>query len=511
MRRIARWISDRLDLPALIRPLKAHRVPAAITGRKGWMYVFGQVILVAFVVQIVTGVALATWYVPAPAHAWESLRLLTEDGLGAFLRGMHFYGASAMVLFVAIHMARVYLTGSYKFPRELNWITGVVLLVLTMGMAYSGQLLRWDQDGVWTVVVGTKFVARVPLIGEWLAGFVLGGDSVGGATLTRFYVLHVFVFPALIALTVAAHIWMVFRQGISEPPEKGNPVDPATYRERYARLEEDGRPYFPFGAWREAVSAAVVVLAIAALALLAGPKGPGPPPDPTVVAADPRPDWFLIWYYALLWVKPRGWEDLVMVHLPMAVLVALLVFPLVFNRGERHPMRRPWAVPMAAFVLASLGFLIWLGYRAPWVPRFDTEPLGSERLGAVSADALEGARIFHARGCQYCHRVDGEGGLYGPELTGALLRMSPEEFTVRTFNGIGDMPAYRGVVSAEEMDRVLVFMQVLAEARLEGRSAPRLTPPALPPEGAPREVIEGTPGQGTQGAAREAVEGTRGP
>jgi ubiquinol-cytochrome c reductase cytochrome b subunit len=462
--RVGRWIDDRLGLAKISHHTLFHPIPAATTGRKGWMYVFGAATLIAFVIQVVTGIALATKYIPAPGHAHESLLLINESRLGALLRGMHFWGASAMVLLIFVHMARTFLTGSYKFPRELNWITGGFLLGLTLAMAATGQLLRWDQHGVWTVVVWAQFADRVPLIGEHVARFFLGGDTVGGATLTRFFAFHVFIFPALMFLLVAVHLYLVAYHGISEPPVPGERVERATYRARYAALLERGRPYYPDGTWREAVVAAGVAAIVVVLALVTGPVGPGPVPDPTDVEAVPKPDWFFLWYYTLVWLKPPRFETLVMVYLPLGVGVLLFLMPLLVPYGERSARRRPWAIGAVGATVLVWAVLTGFGFFPYWVPDFETRPISPAALGIPPGPAADGARVFHERGCQYCHAVLGEGGAYGPDLTRVTKRMSPEEATYRIVGGIRDMPAYRDLPTAE-VEALIAFLQAAAERR----------------------------------------------
>jgi len=469
-RPIGRWLYDRLQLSAVVDLLTKHKVPpGAESGRSAWMYVFGFSVLVSFLVQIATGAALLSKYIPSPQSAHESLEYLTGTSLGAFVRAAHYYGASAMILLAFLHMGRVFLTGSYKFPREMSWMSGVVLLVVVMAMAFTGQLLRWDENGIWTVVVASKFVGRTPLIGRELSELVLAGQTIGGTTLSRFFSLHVFIFPALILAGVGLHLFLVYRNGVSEPPEAGRPVDPRTYRAWYAELtEKHGRPYFPWGLWREFVFAAGVVGLIVVLALVVGPKGPGAPPDPTELATDPRPDWYLRWYYALIFIKPRGLEEVVMVYAPILVLLAMIGLPLVASRGERSPARRPWAVLLVGSVVIGFVSLLVLGYRAPWVPRVDTQPLPPSLVGATEGPVHLGAALFHAKGCQYCHQVLGRGGIYGPDLTNLAKRISPEEITVRTLIGVRDMPAYRDKLTAEEMSDIVAFLTAIDSRRAAG-------------------------------------------
>jgi ubiquinol-cytochrome c reductase cytochrome b subunit len=462
--RLRDFLYDRLGLERFVEFVIRHPVPRGNVERRiAWAYVLGVATMTAFLLQVVTGIALTTTYIPSAAHAYQSLTFINQEvWFGWVIRGMHYFGASAMIVLISLHMARVFLMGSYKYPREMNWVLGVILLLLTLLMAATGQLLRWDQNGIWTVTVGSQLLGRVPFIGQALAGFILAGDQVGGSTLTRFFAFHVLILPGLIFLTAGLHIYLVLHHGVSEPPEPGRPVDASTYREWY-RKETERSPYryWPDAAWREVVAALAVVAIVIALALLFGPKGPGDPPDPTTIAADPRPDWYFRWYYALLAVKPRGLETFTMVYLPALIGIALLLLPFVANQGERSPSRRPWAVGIVGVVLILLAVLTELGMRAPWSMDFETEPIPAEAVGVTEGPVWHGAALFHERGCQYCHSVAGYGGAYGPDLTDVLRRLPPEIFVTRTVQGFGDMPGYRDTITREELSSILQFLEAM--------------------------------------------------
>ena len=462
VRRIVGWFEERMGLSEVILPIITHPVPRKV----GWWYVFGSATLTAFIVQVVTGVALAMAYTPSTQSAYQSLQFIsTQAPFGAVVRGMHYWGASAMVVLILIHTCRVFLMGSFKYPREVNWLTGTVLLLLTLAMAFSGQLLRWDQTAYWSISVAAAQAERVPLVGPWLGHVVIAGDVIGGATLTRFFATHVFLIPALLFGVIGVHLYLVIKDGISEPPEPGKPVRRATYKQEYNRLlRREGVPFFPDAVWKDVVIAIGVVGLILVLAIVVGPSTLDKPPDPTVIEAYPRPDWYFLSYFAILALIPPAVENYVIIGAPLLAGFAMLVLPFIANEGERAPSRRPWAIATVGFILTAMVVLTLAGARAPWSPL-----LGAEKPRAVpasvvqgaSAEVQHGAQVFVSKDCISCHQIAGAGGNRGPDLTRVGARLTRDELTWRILGGGNNMPAFGGNIAPQDLQDVLAFLQSL--------------------------------------------------
>ena len=421
---------------------------------------FGSATLAAFMVQVFTGIALATIYVPSTADAYHTLEFISYQAKwGHLLRGLHYFGASAMILFIGIHVSRTFLMAAYKYPREMNWLSGAALLLFTIGMGFTGQLLRWDQVAVWSVYIAAEQAGRVPFIGKALAHFILAGDTVGGATLSRFFSFHVFFVPMMIFGFIGVHLYLVIRNGISEPPKAGRPVDPKTYRSWYEdMLKREGHAFWPNAAWRDVVFGVAMIAVLVALAWVIGAPHLGKPPDPTILDAQPRPDWYLLWYFALLALLPHALENYFIVLGPLVFVALLLVPPLFFNKGERSPWRRPWAILLVIAIWTTIGTLWVEGERSPWSPDFSAKPLPASIVGASSGPVYEGAQLFHSKGCEYCHEISGYGGHRGPSLTYVGDRLSSDQIKIRIVNGGTNMPAFGGILSASELQNLVAFL-----------------------------------------------------
>ncbi|HTU97186.1 MAG TPA: cytochrome b N-terminal domain-containing protein [Solirubrobacteraceae bacterium] len=210
------WLDERTSLSGGVRWLLFRKVPKGIN----WFYTLGSATMFAFLNQAVTGVFLAMFYQPnVNGGAYESIRYITDDAfLGQLVRAMHKWGASVMIILIFLHMARVFFFGAYKYPRELTWIIGVVLLILTLAMGFTGYLLPFDQRSYWATIVGVNINGTGPLIGPYLSDFLRAGPEFGATTLSRFYAIHMMLIPGLIAALIGAHLYLITKLGISAPP-----------------------------------------------------------------------------------------------------------------------------------------------------------------------------------------------------------------------------------------------------------------------------------------------------
>jgi ubiquinol-cytochrome c reductase cytochrome b subunit len=457
------WFEQRLGLGTPIVEAVEHEVPE---NTSSWWYVFGSAATVLLVLQVMTGILLALVYAPSASNAWNSLQFLDHNvKLGWFLRAMHGWGSDFMIAIVLIHMAQVFIFGAYKFPRELTWIIGVFLLLLTLGMAFTGQVLRFDQDAYWGLGIGASIMSRVPLIGGWLVDMMLGGPIIAGPTLTRFFALHVFVIPGILLGMVGLHLWMVLRLGINDWPMPGRIVRKSTYVREYHELTtRTGIPFVPDAAWKDAIFAAAIMLSVIACALLFGPFGPTGQPDPTIIQTAPKPDFAFLWIYAVLAYLPPSLETPVMFIAPVLAIGAMLLLPLVAGEGEKHWSRRPVAVLMLAVIAVTLGVFTRLGTYTPWSPIMDawtSDPIPLAYLHDRTPLERQGAIVLQDKQCRNCHSIGGAGGLRGPALDAIAARMTEDQMVRQVLQGGGNMPAYGNALNPSETTALVRFLTTL--------------------------------------------------
>jgi ubiquinol-cytochrome c reductase cytochrome b subunit len=488
---IYNWFEQRLGLATPILEAVEHEVPE---NTSSWWYVFGSAATVLLVLQVMTGILLALVYTPSAGHAWNSLQFLDHNvKLGWFLRAMHGWGSDFMVAVVLIHMAQVFIFGAYKFPRELTWIVGVFLLLMTLGMAFTGQVLRFDQDAYWGLGIGASIASRVPLIGGWLVDMMLGGPIIAGPTLTRFFALHVFVIPGALLALVGLHLWMVLRLGINDWPMPGRIVRKSTYVREYHELtKQTGIPFVPDAAWKDAIFAAAVMLSVIACALLFGPFGPTGQPDPTIIQTAPKPDFAFLWIYAVLAYLPPSLETPVMFIAPVLGIGAMLLLPLVAGEGEKHWSRRPVAVLMLAVIAVTLGVFTRLGTYTPWSPVMEawtSDPIPVTYLHDRTPLERQGAIVLQNKQCRNCHSIGGAGGLRGPALDAIAARMTEDQMIRQVLQGGGNMPAYGNALNPSETTALVRFLTTLRGRDLPPAVDPsrRLVLSSETPASSPRE------------------------
>jgi ubiquinol-cytochrome c reductase cytochrome b subunit len=457
------WFEQRLGLGKPIIEAVEHEVPE---NTSSWWYVFGSAATVLLGLQVVTGILLALVYTPSASHAWSSLEFLDHNvKLGWFLRAMHGWGSDFMIAIVLIHMAQVFIFGAYKFPRELTWIIGVFLLLMTLGMAFTGQVLRFDQDAYWGLGIGASIASRVPLVGGWLVDMMLGGPIIAGPTLTRFFALHVFVIPGILLALVGLHLWMVLRLGINDWPMPGRIVRKSTYVREYHELtKQTGIPFVPDAAWKDAIFAAAIMLSVIACALLFGPFGPTGQPDPTIIQTAPKPDFAFLWIYAVLAYLPPNLETPVMFIAPVLAIGAMLLLPLVAGEGEKHWSRRPVAVLMLAVIAVTLGIFTRLATYTPWSPVMEawtSDPIPVTYLHGRTPLERQGAIVLQNKQCRNCHSIGGAGGLRGPALDAIAARMTEDQMIRQVLQGGGNMPAYGNALNPSETTALVRFLTTL--------------------------------------------------
>ena len=339
------WLEDRIGFKTAWRRFLEERLPA----RVGWSHVLGSILLALIAFQFVTGILLSFVYSPSPQSAHTSVRFLSEQMKGgSWLRGLHYWGASFLVVIAALHILRTFVYAAYRRPRELTWIAGVLLLFCILAFGQTGYLLPWDQRSYWGTNVTIQIIETVPLAGPVLAQLLRGGASIGALTLSRFYSIHVILLPIATILLVGTHLVLVRRYGITDP------------RSRTGMEGARQTPFYPYQMAKDATAILIVlsILFYFALQLPAPLDSPADPSDTTVV---PRPDWYFLFLFQMLRYFEGKWEVFGTFVIPAIVSTLLLLLPFLDRNPRRELRRRPIAVMCLIF---GLGLWGWLTYAA---------------------------------------------------------------------------------------------------------------------------------------------------
>ncbi len=480
------WLDQRTGYRALVHEALFENVP----GGARWRYVWGSTLAFFFVVQIITGLFLWMAYSPSTQTAWESVYFIQNHMWGGwFLRGLHHFVAQAMTVLLVLHLMQVVIDGAYKAPREVNFWSGVILLLLVLALSLTGYLLPWDQNGYWSTAVVTSLMGISPVVGNELQTVLVGGNSYGHQTLTRFFALHAGVIPGAIILFIVGHVYLFRRHGIK-------PKEPRT---------RPDQGFWPEQVLRDAVACLAVLLVVVFFIIRYHGAPLGAPADPTEQFSAARPEWYFLFLFQLLKYFPGSLEFLGAIVLPTLLLLVVIAMPYIgkWKLGHRFNIGFLWVM------IAGAGLLTMA---AKSDDRKDTEYQVAAALSKRDAaravelsnagipitgantlmheDALtQGPRIF-ARNCSSCHRYDGHDGLGSPlpkdsisasDLKGFASRewiegffdpqqVSTAKYWGNTVHKDGDMVAWIGEhipeTDADKAARRAVLMALSAEAAL---------------------------------------------
>ncbi|MBM3736751.1 MAG: c-type cytochrome [Acidobacteria bacterium] len=394
------WLDDRTGAVSAVRHFLDEDIPASA----GWHQVLGSVALFCFMTQTVTGLLLAFNYGPTPGEAHASVKyIMNELTGGPLIRGIHHWGASMMIIVVALHMVQVLVWGAYKRPREATWIAGLVLLQLVLAFGLTGYLLPWDNRAYWGTVVTTQIASKAPVIGQYLARLMGAEDgTVGSITFARFYTLHVMLLPLITTATIGLHVFLVRRHGVTPAP--GDEAKPK-------------KKFYPQQVFKDtiAIFAAfliLVVLAVAAQAPL------GRIADPTDTHYIPRPEWYFLFLFQTLKFFEGPLEIIGSMVLPGLALTGLALLPFI-DRGQLKKVTQRTTAILGVLLAGAT----WAGLTAAAIrstpPQIEdngltqTEPQSWQEVPPIE---LSGAALFRKENCTQCHKVGGRGTAVGPDL-----------------------------------------------------------------------------------------------
>jgi quinol-cytochrome oxidoreductase complex cytochrome b subunit/mono/diheme cytochrome c family protein len=471
-----------------------------LPGGSRWAAAFGSLLAFSFLVQVVTGILLAMNYAPAVSTAWSSVRFIQEEVLlGRLIRAVHHWGASLMVILLLAHLIQVFVWGAYKRPREFTWMVGVLLLACTLGLAFTGYLLPWDEKAYWATKVGLGITSTVPLVGDSLRTLLQGGSEIGNLTLTRFFTLHGFVLPIVLTLLAVVHLYLFRVHGVT----------PRWYVSD-EQLQREAEPFWPGQAWKDAVLALAVLVGLG-LWCYFHPAPLGSRADPSQ-PYEARPEWYFMFLFRLLKYFEGPYEVLGTFVLPTLFFLVLFFWPLLDRNPSRDPRRRPLAISLLTLGASGLvGFTIYSIETDVKVS--DQVLVASTHKAAAPAGPLQRMQVFHlySRNCAACHGDDGTGSQLRaamptiPDFTNMAWQMSKTDLEIahQIQNGQPPkMPSFRDKLSPAEMLGLTIYTRAFATpvqdrlargtpASASGVASPKpaaVAPPEIPakPEGIAR-------------------------
>ena len=404
LEKLGAWLDHRTGVQTAARQFLYEEIPAS----SGWRQVFGSVAVFLFLVQVFTGALLAFNFAPTPGDSYNSLRyILTEVTGGRLMRGLHHWGASMMMVVVLLHMAQVFLYGAYKKPREVTWVAGVGLLLLTLAYGLTGYLLPWDNRAYWGTVVATQIAAQAPVVGPYVARLLGGEGPVGVVTFARFFGLHVLLLPPATMALIGLHVYLVRKHGVAPMP--GDEARPA-------------KTFYPVQVFKDtlAIFIAFAILFTMAAAVRVPLEQLADPSDTNYV---PRPEWYFLFLFQTLKLFTGPLEVVGSVVLPGLAILALVATPFL-DRGPMLAVRRR-TVAIGFVALAAIG---WAGLTAAAVagtPRAEVVAVdysGPTDWLQLTPEEMAGVAYFREERCATCHTLGDSGGKVGPDLTRIPIR-----------------------------------------------------------------------------------------
>jgi len=485
--KMLRWINERWPLSTAIRWSLEEEMP----GGTSYAYIFGSCVLILFLFQVITGVWQLLYFVPTTDRGYDSLNYLrTEIPFGWLIHGLHYWGASAMIVLVGLHISQVYIWGAYKNPRQLTWLIGVGNLLLTLALGFTGPVLPWDERGYWEAEVAVSSAGTIPLIGTLARNLLSGCTALGQMTVSRFFFLHVAILPGILIAFVILHLVAFRKFGISGPWDE-------------AKRKLTGL-FWPDQIFKDGIVVTLIFVALVGLSAYWPPPYSGPL-DVLETFYVPKPEWYFLFFYQTLKAFHGVFEPIGTIGIPLIVTLLFLFLPFYDQSPERNPARRPVAMICFFIFIAWVITMAIIGYDShPGIASEGTSKVSTASLQAskvssgdpaaqASATVKQGEQLFNSLGCIGCHTIKGRGGVVGPALTPQLLKGKTRQWLItqirnpRSHNPSTIMPAFSSATDRQINDVVDFLLSVVqGKPVIRGpvvKAPPTATvpvPPAIP-------------------------------
>ncbi len=453
-----RWINERWPLNVVIRWSLEEEMP----GGTSYAYIFGSCVLILFLFQVITGVWQLLYFVPSIDRGYNSVNYLrTEIPFGWLINGLHYWGASAMIVLVGLHISQVFIWGAYKNPRQLTWLLGVGNLLLTLALGLSGPTLLWDERGYWEAEITVSSAGTVPILGTLARNLLAGGSTLGQMTLSRFFFLHVAVLPGILIASVILHLVAFRKFGISGPWDE-------------AKRKRTGS-FWPDQVFKDGAIVTLIFVALVGLSAY-WPAPFNGPLDLLETFYVPKPEWYFLFFYESLKAFHGVLEPIGTVGIPLLITLLLVFLPFYDSRPVRNPARRIPAMVCYAIFVAYVIMMAIIGYYSKpetAMPReasssrsAETVPVSSGDPAPETASVKQGEQLFNSLGCVGCHKIKGTGGVIGPELTPQLLQGRNRQWLIaqirnpKSHNPSSVMPAFTSATNQQVNDLVDFLLSI---------------------------------------------------